>query len=91
MLPLDFWLKARAEIDKIRPDFIWLTESVEPGFIKYIRDMGYDAFSDSEMYQAFDICYDYDIYKYLNDYLKDGTKLSLWLERIYEQEIIIQK
>lgn len=91
MLPLDFWLKARAEIDKIRPDFIWLTESVEPGFIKYIRDMGYDAFSDSEMYQAFDICYDYDIYKYLNDYLKDGTKLSLWLERIYEQEIIYPK
>ena len=91
MIPLDFWLQARTSIDQIKPDFIWLTESVEPGFIKYIRDMGYDAHSDSEMYQAFDICYDYDIFKYMDHYLKDGTLLSQWIDKIAEQETIYPK
>jgi cyclomaltodextrinase / maltogenic alpha-amylase / neopullulanase len=59
------------QLIKVNPNLIWLTESVHPGFIKYLRDMGYDCSSDSQMYEAFDICYDYDIFDYMNDYLKD--------------------
>lgn len=61
LVPLDFWKKARAEVARIRPDCIWMAESVEPPFIRYCRSQGIPALSDSELYQAFDIDYDYDI------------------------------
>ncbi len=91
MLPIDFWLEARNRIQHINPNFIWLSESVHPGFIRYLRGLGYDCHSDSEMFQAFDICYDYDIYEAMDDYLQDGSKLSLWLEAIERQESIYPK
>ncbi len=91
LLPLDFWLEARAKVDQIRPDFIWLTESVHPGFIKYLRDLGYECSSDSEMYQAFDMCYDYDIFDLMNDYLANPKKLKDWLEAIIHQDVIYPK
>ncbi len=88
LLPLDFWLEARRQIDIIRPDFIWLTESVEPSFVKYLRDQGFGCSSDSEMYQAFDICYDYDIFSFMDKYLNKSDELSKWLEEVYRQETI---
>jgi len=92
LLPIEFWVEARKAVEKINPDLIWLTESVHPGFIKYIRDLGYDCSSDGQMYEAFDICYDYDIFDYMDDYLlKDNKKLSRWLEEIYHQEMIYPK
>ncbi|MDX9692436.1 MAG: hypothetical protein RBT45_08260, partial [Acholeplasmataceae bacterium] len=91
LLPLDFWIEARKKVNEVNPDLVWLTESVEYGFIKYLRDLGYDCFSDSEMYKAFDICYDYDIFHYMNEYLKDGKKLSRWLEEIERQEVVYPK
>ena len=91
LLPIDFWMEARKEVEKINPNMIWLTESVHYGFIKYLRNRGFDCSSDSQMYDAFDICYDYDIFDYMDDYLKDGKKLSRWLEEIYRQEVIYPK
>lgn len=92
LLPIDFWVEARKAVDQVNPNLIWLTESVHPGFIKYIRDLGYDCSSDSQMYEAFDICYDYDIFDYMDDYLlKDNKLLSRWLEEIYRQEMIYPK
>jgi glycosidase len=91
LLPLDFWLEARAKVDQVHPDMIWLTESVHPGFIKYLRDLGYECSSDSEMYQAFDICYDYDIFDYMNEYLANPIKLNHWLEAIIHQDVIYPK
>ena len=63
LVPLDFWLEARRRVEAVRPGCIWLAESVEHGFIRYNRDQGLDALSDSELYRAFDICYDYDVYE----------------------------
>lgn len=91
LLPIDFWIQARKAVEKVNPDLIWLTESVHLSFIKYIRDMGYDCSSDSQMYEAFDICYDYDIFDYMGDYLKDPHKLSRWLEEIFRQEVVYPK
>jgi glycosidase len=91
LLPIDFWIEARKKVDLFNRDLVWLTESVEYGFIKYLRDQGYDCSSDSQMYDAFDICYDYDIFHYMNEYLKDGKKLSRWLEEIERQEVIYPK
>lgn len=91
LVPLAFWEEAKIAVSKVNKDILWLTESVEPGFIKYIRDIGYDAFSDSEMYQVFDVCYDYDIYKAMDDYLYSKKPLSNWLYHLNLQETIYPK
>ena len=73
-VPVEFWLRARREVAEINPDFIWLAESVDGGFINYIRSQGFEVHSDCEMYQAFDICYDYDVDTvYPNRYLMHPT------------------
>ncbi len=92
LIPIDFWIAAREKIDHINPDLIWLSESVHPSFIKYLRDLGYDCSTDSQMYQAFDICYDYDVYDYLDQYLlKDPHKLQRWMDEVYRQETVYPK
>src|SRR5690606_31602721 len=91
LLPIDFWIEARKALDAVRPDLIWLTESVEYGFIKYLRDIGYDASSDSMMYEAFDIAYDYDIFSYMDGYLKGKNTLERWMYELWRQEVVYPK
>lgn len=64
MVPLDFWKRARREVEEVRPGCIWLAEAVEPEMVMNNRKMGVPTSSDSELYQAFDICYDYDTYNW---------------------------
>lgn len=88
LVPLPFWLKAREEVAKINPDCIWLSESVEPEFIAELRGRGMNALSDSEILQAFDMCYDYDIHKYFRAYLRGECSLSCYTEHVNQQETI---
>ncbi len=85
LIPLDFWLKAREEVAKLNPDTIWLSESVHSEFLKYIRDLGFDAWSESEIYQAFDIAYDYDTHKYYESYLKGEGTFEKYLDAYIAQ------
>lgn len=88
MIPIEFWERARAEVAKVNKDCIWLSESIDPGFIMYLRSQGITAHSDCEMYRAFDIIYDYDIY---NDFraLFDGSgSLDVYAQSINRQEYI---
>ena len=85
LIPIEFWLKAREEVAKVRPDCIWLSESVEPEFILYMRGRGLTALSDSEIYRAFDISYDYDCYKSFCGSIQNGT-LDEYVEAISRQE-----
>ena len=62
IVPLDFWLKARTAVEKVNPNIIWLAETVEARWVAMRRSQGIRAYSDSEIYQAFDITYDYDIF-----------------------------
>lgn len=87
-IPLDFWKRARAAVAKIRPDAFWLAESVETDFVQRIRGNGEHCLSDSELYQAFDACYDYDIYDGLADYLLGKGPLKKYLDRLNMQECI---
>ena len=70
----------------MRPGCIWLSESVEPGFITYMRARGITALSDGEIYQAFDLCYDYDVYGKFRDYLSGKGTLAEYAEAIDRQE-----
>lgn len=88
LIPLEFWLKARADVEKVREGTIWLSESIEPEFITHMRGRGLTALSDSEIYQAFDICYDYDIYMDFRDYIAGKGTLERYAEAINRQEYI---
>lgn len=88
LVPLPFWLKARKEVAGVNPECIWLSESVEPEFILDLRAKGMNSLSDSEIFQAFDICYDYDIHKFFRAYLKGEYALSEYAERVNMQEYI---
>ena len=88
LIPIEFWKLARKEVAKVNPDCIWLSESIEPEFITYLRSQDLVAHSDCEVYQAFDICYDYDIHKIFRDYVDGKCSLSAYTERINLQEAI---
>ena len=91
LVPLDFWIEARKELIKVNKDIILFAESVEPGFDKYIRDWGYEAASDAELYEAFDIEYDYDIIKSYRNYLRNNGPLNDWLNSLINQETMYPK
>jgi len=88
LVPLDFWLLARKEVAKVNANCIWLSESVEPEFILDLRAKGLIGLSDSEILQAFDICYDYDIFKYFIGFLRGDYGLSAYAEHVNMQEYI---
>lgn len=88
LLPLDFWRDAKATINGINPNTIWLSESVHPHFIQYLRGEGYSAHSDAEMFQVFDILYDYDVHEFLQQYLTGKGELSTYLRMVQAQSYI---
>lgn len=88
LLPLDFWLRAREEVAKVNPHCIWLSESIEPEFIMHLRSRGMTALSDAEILQAFDACYDYDVYPEFSGYLTGDNPLSSYVDKINRQEYI---
>lgn len=87
-VPIEFWQQARKEVEAVRPGAIWLAESTEKHFIKFIRSQGGYCATDSQLYDVFDICYDYDIWPTFINYVKKDSDfpLSLYLDEIEKQE-----
>ena len=88
LVPIEFWKRAREEVEKVCPECFWLSESIDPPFIQVMRDMGVLAQSDSEMYQAFDVLYDYDIYQDFTSYVSGKGTLENFAQAINRQEYI---
>jgi glycosidase len=88
LIPLEFWKRARGEVAEVRKGCIWLSESIDPGFIVFMREIGLTALSDSEIFQAFDISYDYDIYADLVNYANKTGALATYTEAVNRQEYI---
>lgn len=86
IVPVEFWKRARCEVASVNPNFIWLAESVDPGFIVHMRNNGYCGHSDSEVYEAFDITYDYDIKNFFYDYVEGKIPLSRYVFELNRQE-----
>lgn len=87
-VPISFWLQARLEVAKVKPDFIWLAESVHKEFLQFYRNQGYLAHSDSEVYQAFDICYDYDIHHEWLSFMQGKKTIYNYAQMLNLQECI---
>jgi glycosidase len=62
LLPLSFWQQAVAHFRTRDRNVIWLAESLYTQFVRDRRTAGLAAHSDCELYSAFDITYDYDIW-----------------------------
>lgn len=86
-VPVDFWKKAREEVAGVNPDCIWLAETVHTTFNQINRVLGYYAGSDSEMFEAFDMEYDYDIREGFDRYMDGRAPLSVWLDLLNHQEV----
>lgn len=88
LLPLDFWQQAREEIAKIKPGVIWLAESVHAGFVGYRRSQGLSGLSDGELFSAFDMLYDYDIWPIWQLAVQGKLPVRRYLEMLRFQDCI---
>ena len=86
LVPVDFWKQAREAVEEVNPECIWLAETVHGSFNIFNRIQGHYAGTDSEMFTAFDMEYDYDIRDVFDRYLREEAPLSLWLEALNLQE-----
>ena len=82
LVPLEFWKRARREVETVRPGCLWLAESVEPEFILYAKSRGMTAHTDGELYEAFDICYDYDIWREYERYAEGLDSLGQYVHSL---------
>ncbi len=88
LVPLKFWGQARKAIEKVKSEFIWLAESVDARWIPERRDSGYKINSDAELYCAFDITYDYDIWAIWQAAALGKVKTSNYLDMLKFQDCI---
>lgn len=88
IVPLSFWQMAKDRLQNDYPDLIWLAESVEKEFISFIRNMGFPCHSDSELYNVFDIVYDYDVYKVQLGYIERRIPFKAFVVEKQDQEVI---
>lgn len=86
MVPVDFWCRAREAVEQVRPDCIWLAETVHSGFSQMNRKLGLYSANDYEMFRAFDMEYDYDIREVFDRYLKGEGALSNYIDMLNFQE-----
>lgn len=88
LLSLEFWRYARRHLEEAGHRVLWLSESLEPDFIRELRRKGHSALSDGEMYQVFDLLYDYDVYPDLKSYYRGDLTLKALLASYTRQEWI---
>jgi len=86
LLPQEFLEEAEERVHDVNPEVIFLSESVHGGFVRYLRGLGYKALSESEIYQIFDMAYDYDTHPYYEGYLEGKLPLKRYLEELQRQE-----
>lgn len=87
-LPLEFLNKARKAVLAINPNSVWLSETTHGGFIKVMRDKGFLCLSESEIFQVFDMAYDYDLHPFFEGYLKKEKPLERFVEQLTTQDEI---
>lgn len=88
LVPLEFWLRARKEVETVRPGCLWLSETVEPVFTMDNRERGMISLSDGEIFQAFDLSYEYDVYHEWVRCLCGEIPLVAYAQKLNDQEHI---
>lgn len=87
-VPVEFWVRAREAVEKVRPGCIWLAETVHSSFGQFMRKNGVSSVGDYEMFEAFDMEYDYDIREVFDRYLNGECSLSNYMDVLNFQECV---
>lgn len=85
-VPVSFWKDAREACQTVNPDLFWLAESCHLPFVKFCRDHGRVGESDSALYEAFDVLYDYDAFPYFEKIVKENAPMSEWVDALIRQD-----
>ena len=88
LVPTEFWKRAREAVAKIHPGFIWLAESVHREFGASLRASGMKCARDTELFEAFDLEYEYDIRTVFDKLLQEEIPLSRWTDLLEFQEAV---
>ncbi len=88
LVPEAFWVRARRAVAEVKPGMVWLAESVHAGFVTERRARGLPAYSDSEVYRAFDLAYDYEIWPIWQQAVAGKASLTRYLEMLRFQDAI---
>lgn len=88
LLPQEFWLEARRSVEEVKPGIIWLAESVHANWIAVRRTNQLSGISDSELYAAFDLTYDYDIWSLWTRTVQGMVPADRYLEILRFQDCI---
>ena len=88
LLPIEFWVQARKEVAIVKPGVIWLAESVHASFVGSRRANGLSGLSDSELYTAFDLTYDYDIWPIWQLAVQGKVPVRRYIEMLRFQDCI---
>jgi glycosidase len=88
LLPYEFLKQAHDAVLAVNPESIFVSESVHGGFLRYLRSLGFGALSESEIYEIFDMAYDYDVHPYFEGYLKGEVPFKRYLEELVKQDEI---
>jgi glycosidase len=88
LLPIDFLKQLIERVKEEKPETLFVSESVHGGFCRYLRNQGIGCLSESEIFQVFDMAYDYDVHPYFEGYLKGETSFKRYLEALTLQEEI---
>lgn len=91
LIPYSFFAYTFPLLRKENPDIFLLAETIHFSFGKYLRDMGYDAISDPELYTLFDAEYEYDVNNHLQKYMKGEEGIQEYLSRVEDQEALYPK
>jgi hypothetical protein len=75
----------------VNPRCVWLAESVWYTAIEGYRAMEGLVNTDAELYETYDLCYDYDIYVAWRAAVKDAIPTKTYLELVRLQSVIYPK
>ena len=80
--------QARYEVSVVYPDSVWLAESTRLPYIEGHRAKRETVNTDSSLYEAFDICYDYDLYGAWRAAVAEAIPIKSYLEMVRLQTTI---
>ncbi|MDX9826335.1 MAG: alpha-amylase family glycosyl hydrolase [Spirochaetia bacterium] len=93
MVPIAFWKHARQKLNQYDPGsrrelhpLLWIAESVQPSFLRSLRQRGFGAWSEPELHAVFDLSYDYDGWERLEKVWAGSLPASAYLDYLQVQE-----
>ena len=87
-VPPEFWKAARKAVAEVNPDCVWLAESVHMSYGNLARREGFISTRDTELFDAFDIEYQYDVWESFERFLRGEGALHEFCEQLNLQEAL---